>query len=220
MKAHKNWKEFLLPELTKPYYIEMKEFLKKESKSHIILPRSEDWFNCLSIDPNKIKVVILGQDPYYNINQANGYSFSVPPDVNPPPSLLNIYKEIENEYNIKMSVNNGNLYPWVDQGVLLLNCILTVRQNKPLSHANIGWETFTNQIIRSISENFNPKVFLLWGKYAQEKKPLIDNNKNLILMSSHPSPRSAEYGFLGNNHFITANNFLIKHNMSPIDWKI
>lgn len=220
MKAHNNWKEFLMPELDKSYYKNLKETLREESKKYVIFPKSEDWFNSLSVDPKEIKVVILGQDPYYSSNQANGYSFSVSKNILPPPSLLNIYKEIENEYKIKMPTDNGNLYPWVEQGVLLLNCILTVRKNEALSHANIGWEEFTNQIIRSVSDNFSPKVFLLWGKYAKEKKYLIDDKKNLVLMSSHPSPRSAQYGFLGNNHFIMANNFLKEHNIDTINWQL
>lgn len=220
MKAHENWIPLIKQEINKEYYLNLIKFLKEDLKKYDILPDSDNWFSSLSIDPLKIKVIILGQDPYYNYSQAHGFSFSVPNGIMPPPSLLNIYKEIENEFKIKMSRKNGNLMPWVNQGVLLLNSILTVRKNQPLSHANIGWETFTDKIIYEISQQKNPKAFLLWGKYAKSKIKLINPNNNLILTSTHPSPRSADYGFFGNNHFILTNKFLQNNEIEPIDWTI
>lgn len=220
MKAHPNWIPLIKNEIYKDYYLNLTKFLKKELENYEIVPKSQDWFNSLSLDPLKIKVVILGQDPYYNQSQAHGFSFSVPQGISIPPSLMNIYKEIENELNIKMPTKNGNLLPWVNQGVLLLNSILTVRKNAPLSHANEGWEQFTDKIIHEVSNQNNPKVFLLWGKYAKSKVGLINPKNNLILTSPHPSPRSADYGFFGNNHFLLTNKFLKENNLEPINWLI
>lgn len=220
MKAHINWKSLIGKELNKPYYKNLIEFIKKERNEFKIVPKNENWFNALSLDPEKIKVVILGQDPYCNEKQANGFAFSVPHNIVPPPSLLNIYKEIENQYQYIMSKTNGDLTPWVEQGVLLFNSILTVRAKQPASHANKGWEEFTNTIIKTISDTYNPKVFILWGNYAKSKAYLIDSKKNLILMAAHPSPKSAENGFFGNNHFVLANNFLKSNGLSPINWEI
>jgi uracil-DNA glycosylase len=220
MKANDEWKIFLQEEINKQYYINLVNFLKKEMNEYTVYPPKEEWFNCLKLAPKDIKVVIIGQDPYINPNQAHGFSFSVPENIAPPPSLLNIYKEIENEYNITMSKKNGNLLPWVNQGVLLLNSILTVRKGESASHKNKGWELFTDQIIKTLSDSFSPKVFILWGAFAKTKINLIDENKNLILTSVHPSPMSAYQGFFGNQHFIKANNFLIENNIEPINWQI
>lgn len=220
MKAHENWKPYLLSEMQKDYYHRLVSFLKKEQQSYDIFPNKEDWFNSLSINPEEIKVVILGQDPYFSPDQAHGFSFSVPPNIQPPPSLINIYKEIEAEFNVEMSSTNGNLLPWVKQGILLLNSVLTVRKGEPASHKNQGWEQFTDRIIEVVSENYEPKVFMLWGAYAKSKEPLIDKKKNLVLTSSHPSPRSADYGFFGNGHFKKANIFLENQGMEPINWVI
>lgn len=221
MKAHVDWQEYLEEEITKNYYKNLKIFLKNEiSQGKIIYPKQENWFNALSISPKDIKVIILGQDPYHGENQAHGFSFSVEKNIKLPPSLKNIYLEIEKEFGYKMSTKNGNLMPWINQGVLLLNSILTVEKNKPGSHKNQGWEIFTDKIISILSANFEHKVFLLWGNFAINKEKLIDHNKHLILKSPHPSPFSAYNGFFGNNHFLTTNQYLQKHLQKEINWII
>lgn len=221
MKAHVDWKEYLEEEITKDYYKNLKNFLKNEiNQGKIIYPKQENWFNALSISPKDIKVIILGQDPYHGENQAHGFSFSVEKNIKLPPSLKNIYLEIEKEFGYKMSTKNGNLIPWIDQGVLLLNSILTVEKNKPGSHKNQGWEIFTDKIISILSVNFEHKVFLLWGNFAINKEKLIDHNKHLILKSPHPSPFSAYNGFFGNNHFLITNQYLQQHLQKEINWII
>jgi uracil-DNA glycosylase len=219
MKAHPDWENFIRPELEKPYYIELKNFLKKEMQTKTIYPKTENWFNALSLSPDEVKVIIIGQDPYHGDNQAHGFSFSVQKGVAIPPSLVNIYKEIAREFNIEMSKKNGDLTPWVNQGVMLLNSILTVERNRAASHRGQGWETFTDKIIQTISDNFENKVFMLWGNYAIGKQNLIDKNRHLILTSAHPSPL-ARGAFDGNGHFLKANEYLKEHNMNPIDWQI
>jgi uracil-DNA glycosylase len=219
MKAHPDWENFIRPELEKPYYIELKNFLKKEMQTKTIYPKTENWFNALSLSPDEVKVIIIGQDPYHGDNQAHGFSFSVQKGVAIPPSLVNIYKEIAREFNIEMSKKNGDLTPWVNQGVMLLNSILTVERNRAASHRGQGWETFTDKIIQTISDNFDNKVFMLWGNYAIGKQNLIDKNRHLILTSAHPSPL-ARGAFDGNGHFLKANEYLKEHNMNPIDWQI
>ncbi|MEK7150370.1 MAG: uracil-DNA glycosylase, partial [Patescibacteria group bacterium] len=176
-------------------------------------------FNAFNLAPfDKVKVVILGQDPYHGKGQAHGLSFSVPDRINPPPSLVNIFKEIESDLNVKIQKTNGNLENWAKQGVLLLNAILTVRANNPASHRNLGWEKLTNAVIKALSNKREHIVFLLWGKFAQEKENLIDASKHLILKAPHPSPFSANSGFFGCKHFSKTNDYLIKTGQTPIDW--
>ncbi|HPZ88392.1 MAG TPA: uracil-DNA glycosylase, partial [Flavihumibacter sp.] len=177
-------------------------------------------FNAFAHTPlAKVKVIILGQDPYHNPGQAHGLSFSVPDGVAPPPSLLNIYKEITADLGVQMP-RNGNLSKWADQGVLLLNASLTVRMNEPGSHAKIGWMDFTNAVIKQISDDRQHLVFLLWGRFAQEKQQLIDATKHLILKAAHPSPLSAHNGFFGCRHFSRSNEYLVKNGINPIDWSL
>lgn len=218
--AHINWKNYLQEEIKKDYYKKILRTLNEDiSNGKIIYPSKEKWLNVLNMNPEDIKVVIIGQDPYHGPNQAQGYSFSVEKGINIPPSLKNIYAEIEKEFNIKMSQSNGDLTPWVQQGVFLLNAILTVEKSKPASHKNLGWEEFTNKLIKIISDNCENVVFLLWGKFAEGKKTLIDSNKHLILTSAHPSPYSV-HNFFGNNHFIKTNDYLTQHHKKPINWEI
>lgn len=219
MKAHENWKPLLQQEIEKPYYLQLVEFLKIELNKHTIYPIQENWFNALNTSPEDIKVIILGQDPYFNPGQAHGYAFSVQDTTPVPPSLRNIYKEIESDLQITMSRKNGDLTPWVNQGIMLLNSILTVRQGEPSSHKDKGWEIFTDEIIKKLSDNYNDKVFILWGAFAQSKRKLIDESKHLVLTSSHPSPLAA-HRFWGNKHFSKTNDYLISKKKSPIDWSI
>ncbi|MCL4144297.1 UNVERIFIED_CONTAM: hypothetical protein GTU68_036603 [Idotea baltica] len=185
-----------------------------------IFPESRLIFNAFNTLPlNKIKLVILGQDPYHGVGQAHGFCFSVPRGITIPPSLKNIYKELQRDLNIK-TPQHGCLQSWVEQGVLLLNTSLTVEQGKAGSHSKKGWQLFTDKIIQLVSKKQCHVVFLLWGSHAQSKTELIDRSKHLILSSSHPSPLSAYRGFLGNGHFSQANNFLVEHRISPIDWSL
>jgi uracil-DNA glycosylase len=221
MKINKEWEDFVSHEEEKQYYKDLQKYLKNEELNRkIIFPKKENWFNALTISPKNISVIILGQDPYHGDNQAHGFSFSVKENTKLPPSLKNIFKEIEQEFNIEMSTHNGNLTPWVNQGVMLLNTVLTVEKSKPRSHKGKGWEVFTDEIILELSQKYCEKVFLLWGNDAIEKSHLIDNTKHLILTSPHPSPFSAHKGFLGNNHFKLANNYLIKTGKKAINWQI
>ena len=216
-----DWDNLLVDEFQKEYYLKIRDFLKKEYKEQTIYPSMYDIFNALKTTSYKdVKVVILGQDPYHNPGQAHGMSFSVKEGITPPPSLLNIYQEIENEFGYDMPKDYGYLMSWANQGVLLLNTVLTVRENNPQSHKNCGWEIFTDKVIELLNERPEPIVFLLWGSNAKNKKPLITNKNHLILESVHPSPLSAYRGFFGCNHFIKANEFLIKNNLTPINWKI
>ena len=215
-----DWNEILNNEFSKDYYLSLREFLKKEYTNKIIYPDKYDIFNALHYTPYKnIKVVILGQDPYHGINQAHGLSFSVKPGIKIPPSLLNIYKELNSDLGCYIP-NNGYLKKWADQGILLLNTSLTVRAGEANSHKNIGWEIFTNRIISLINEKSDPVVFLLWGNNAISKKSLITNKQHLILSSAHPSPLSASRGFFGSKPFSKINKFLISVNKDPIDWQI
>ena len=186
-----------------------------------IFPAADKILNAFELTPfEKIKVVIIGQDPYHQAGQAHGLSFSVPTGIKIPPSLRNIYKEIERSTGNAMDHDNGNLTPWAEQGVLLLNAVLTVRAGKPGSHAGIGWGAFTNKIIQMLSEQKNGLIFLLWGKFAQEKTKWIHSDKHHILTAPHPSPFSAHKGFLGCNHFVLTNELLIQQGDKPINWKI
>ena len=215
-----NWDDILKDEFDKQYYLELREFLIKEYKSHLIYPDKYKIFEALKLtDYEDVKIVILGQDPYHGPNQAHGLAFSVSLGVPIPPSLLNIYKELERDINFRIP-NHGYLVDWSKQGVLLLNTALTVRAGMANSHRGKGWEVFTDQVIRLLSLREKPMVFLLWGKNAAEKEALIDTSKHLVLKAPHPSPLSAHRGFLGCGHFSKANEFLIKNSLAPINWQL
>lgn len=215
-----NWDDILKDEFDKQYYLELREFLIKEYKSHLIYPDKYKIFEALKLtDYEDVKIVILGQDPYHGPNQAHGLAFSVSLGVPIPPSLLNIYKELERDMNFRIP-NHGYLVDWSKQGVLLLNTALTVRAGMANSHRGKGWEVFTDQVIRHLSLREKPMVFLLWGKNAAEKEALIDTSKHLVLKASHPSPLSAHRGFLGCGHFSKANEFLTKNSIAPINWQL
>ncbi len=215
-----DWKNILDDEFNKEYYQKLRTFLTNEYRTKVIYPDKYDIFNALYFTPYKdVKVVILGQDPYHGAGQAHGLSFSANPNIKIPPSLLNIYKELNSDLGCYIP-NNGYLKKWSDQGVLLLNTSLTVRAGEANSHQKIGWEIFTDKIISLINEKEDPVVFLLWGNNAIKKKNLITNKKHLILTSVHPSPLSASRGFFGSKPFSKINNFLISVNKKPIDWQI
>lgn len=215
-----DWKDLLEDEFNKEYYQTLRNFLTNEYKTKTIYPDKYDIFNALHFTSYKdIKVIILGQDPYHGPGQAHGLSFSVNPGIKIPPSLLNIYKELNSDLGCYIP-NNGYLKKWADQGVLLLNTSLTVRAGEANSHKSIGWEIFTDKIISLVNEKEDPVVFLLWGNNAIKKKNLITNKRHLILTSVHPSPLSASRGFFGSKPFSKINNFLISINKKPIDWQI
>jgi len=215
-----SWRVILKDEFQKKYFTKLKSFLLNEKKNHTICPKGKDIFSAFNLCPfNTIKVVIIGQDPYHGEGQANGLSFSVPEGVTPPPSLKNIFKELHTDLNCKIP-NNGNLYKWAKQGVLLLNATLTVRLKKAGSHQKKGWEEFTNKVIMEVSERKEGVVFLLWGRFAQDKESLINSNKHYILKASHPSPFSAYSGFFGCKHFSKTNTKLLEQQMSSINWQI
>lgn len=212
------WDEALIQEKDKPYFTKLSIFLKNEYKEQTIYPPADMVMNAMNLVPlEKVKCVILGQDPYHGPNQAMGLSFSVQDGITPPPSLKNIYKEIENEFGMKMPENNGNLTPWAKQGVLLLNTILTVRAHSPRSHENKGWENYTDAVINAIETQNRPIVYMLWGNNAKTKKLLVKNPMHLVLESSHPSPYSAS-GFFGNGHFFKCNDYLVRNGETPINW--
>lgn len=220
MAIDNDWLEPLSAEFKKPYYKELYSFVKNEYKTRIVYPPSEDIFNAYLHTPLKnVKVLILGQDPYHEPGQAHGLSFSVNPGVEIPPSLVNIYKELNDDLGLKIP-NNGYLTKWADQGVMLLNTVLTVRAHQAFSHSKHGWEEFTDSTIRILNEQEKPIVFMLWGKPAQEKAKMLNNPKHLVLLAPHPSPLSAYRGFFGCKHFSKANDFLIKQGERPIDWQI
>ena len=219
-KLEKSWENKMKKEFEKDYFSILNQFLKQEYKEQTIFPEKKLIFNTLNSTPfNKVKVVIIGQDPYHAKGQAHGLSFSVTEGIKTPPSLVNIFKEIESDLKIN---NDGkrDLTKWAKQGVLLLNATLTVRENTAGSHQNKGWEQFTDQIISTISEERKDLVFLLWGKFAQNKAKLIDKKKHHILVSSHPSPLSSYRGFLGCKHFSECNNILIRDNKTEINWQL
>lgn len=220
VKFNNSWDELLKEEFEKPYYQQLRAFLKEEYSHYIIYPDMNDIFNALKATAYEdVKVVILGQDPYHGPNQAHGMAFSVKPDVKIPPSLLNIYKELNETMGCYIP-NNGYLMKWAKQGVLLLNTVLTVRAGKPQSHKDKGWEIFTDYIIRLLNEREDPIVFVLWGTPAKKKASLITNARHKILTATHPSPLSAYNGFFGCNHFNQINDFLVKHDKTPIDFQI
>ncbi|SHH12844.1 uracil-DNA glycosylase [Clostridium grantii] len=215
-----SWQLLLEDEFKKDYYLKLRKFLIKEYKTQTVYPDMYHIFNSLKFtDYKDVKVVILGQDPYHGANQAHGLSFSVKPDVAIPPSLLNIYKELQSDLNCFIP-NNGYLEKWARQGVLLLNAVLTVKAGEANSHQNIGWEHFTNKIISLLNEREKPIVFILWGKNAQSKLKIITNPAHYIIQSVHPSPLSAYRGFLGSKPFSETNNFLMSIGENPIDWQI
>jgi uracil-DNA glycosylase len=219
VKIESSWKKVLTPLFEKPYFTQITNHLKTEKElNRTIYPKGSLIFNAFNQTPfNEVKVVILGQDPYHQPGQAMGLSFSVPDDVKTPPSLLNIYKELNKDIGMPIP-KTGNLSKWAEQGVLLLNTALTVRANEPASHSKIGWADFTNDIIKIISAQQNNVVFLLWGNFAHQKQLLIDATKHKILKAAHPSPLSAHNGFFGTKHFSSANQYLSLHHKNPIDW--
>ena len=214
------WKAALHEEFNKPYFAEIVQFLKTEKKAgKTIYPPGPLIFNAFTHTPfNNVKVVILGQDPYHNPGQAHGLSFSVPDKVAAPPSLVNIFKEINSDLGI--AIHKPNLEKWAEQGVLLLNASLTVEANKPMSHTKIGWNLFTDSVISHISKDKDHVVFILWGAFARSKEVLIDRSKHLVLTSAHPSPLSAHNGFFGSGHFSKTNKWLHEKGIKPIDWSL
>jgi len=221
VRIEATWKEILADEFKKPYFKGIVDHLKTEKgQGKTIYPPGSLIFNAFGQTPiDKVKVVIIGQDPYHGPRQAMGLSFSVPKGVPPPPSLINIFKELQDDVGIPIP-KHGDLTSWAQQGVMLLNASLTVRAAEPMSHSKIGWHIFTDCVISKISELREHVVFLLWGKFAQEKRGLIDANKHLILKSVHPSPLSASHGFFGCKHFSKTNEYLMKHGFDPINWAI
>jgi uracil-DNA glycosylase len=221
VKIESSWKEILRSEFNKPYFQQIALHIKTEkSQGKIIYPPGPLIFNAFNTTPfDKVKVVILGQDPYHGPGQAHGLCFSVPGGIAPPPSLVNIFKELHEDIGINIPTH-GNLTHWAQQGVFLLNASLTVRAGDPMSHSKIGWAIFTDTVIKKISEAKKNVVFLLWGKFAQEKKILIDETKHLILKAAHPSPLSASAGFFGCRHFSKTNEYLMHNGIDPIDWRL
>ena len=218
MIMHNDWDSLFEQEIQKEYLEKIRYFLATEYKTKNIYPPKENIFSAFQLTAKKdTKVVILGQDPYHGPGQAHGLAFSVNPDVVIPPSLRNMYKEIELEYNVKLN-RSGDLRDWAKQGVLMLNPILTVEEHKPLSHQKIGWQNFTNQALIELNKEDRPIVFMLWGNKAKEAMKFLDNPKHLILTSVHPSPLSASRGYFGCNHFKLANQFLQEHGSTPINW--
>ena len=215
-----DWLEYIQPEFGKEYYKELYTKVKEEYATTRIFPDSGDIFNAFHLTPlSDVRVVILGQDPYHNVGQAHGLCFSVKPGIDAPPSLVNIYKELQDDLGLKIP-NNGYLVKWAEQGVLLLNTVLTVRAHQANSHRGIGWEQFTDAVIKILDAQDRPIVFLLWGAPAQQKKAMLHNPKHLILEAPHPSPLSAYRGFFGCKHFSKTNEFLVANGYKPIDWQI
>lgn len=215
-----DWLAELAPEFHKPYYKELYQFVSKEYQTAQIFPPADDIFNAFHLTPlSQVKVVIIGQDPYHNVGQAHGLCFSVKPDVDVPPSLVNIYKELHDDLGCEIP-NNGYLVKWAKQGVLMLNTVLTVRAHMANSHRGKGWEEFTDAAIRALNRQDRPIVFILWGRPAQTKEKMLDNPQHLILKAPHPSPLSAYNGFFGSKPFSQTNRFLEEHGVTPIDWQI
>jgi uracil-DNA glycosylase len=221
VKIEASWKEILSQEFSKSYFLQLVNFLKTErAAGKIVYPPGQLIFNAFNTTPfDKVKVLILGQDPYHGPGQAHGLCFSVPNGIVPPPSLINIFKELQSDIGL-VPPKHGNLTHWAEQGVMLLNASLTVRANEPMSHANIGWAEFTNTVISKISALKKNVVFILWGKFAQEKQALIDETRHYLLKAAHPSPFSADKGFFGCRHFSKTNEWLVGHGIDPIDWKL
>ncbi len=220
VKLGNDWDNIIGEEFEKEYYLKLRAFLKNEYANYTVYPDMYDLFSALKATSySNTKVVIIGQDPYHEPNQAHGMCFSVKPGVQIPPSLLNMYKEIRDEYGYDIP-NNGYLMPWAEQGVLLLNAVLTVREGQAGSHANKGWEEFTDNVIRALNKREEPVIFMLWGNYARKKAELIDTNRHFVLEAAHPSPLSASRGFMGCGHFKKANSILVSLIKSPINWQI
>jgi uracil-DNA glycosylase len=221
VKIEPGWKELLKEEFNKPYFEQITHHLKTEkSQGKIIYPPGSQIFNAFDTTPiDHVKVVILGQDPYHGPRQAHGLCFSVQDGIPPPPSLINIFKELNEDIGIRIP-NHGNLTAWARQGVFLLNASLTVRAGEPMSHAKIGWASFTDTVIKKISDEKEHVVFMLWGKFAQDKRVLVDATKHLVLRAPHPSPLSAHNGFFGCKHFSKANQYLMSKGIDPIDWQL
>lgn len=218
VKIEQSWKALIQEEFDKPYFAELTEFVRAEYKSYRIYPPGSQIFNAFNLCPfDKVKVVIIGQDPYHGPGQAHGLCFSVNDGVPFPPSLRNIFKEVNADTGAPIP-QSGNLTRWATQGVLLLNATLTVREHSAGSHQRRGWESFTDAVIRIISEQKSKVVFILWGAYAQSKASLIDSSRHLVLRSVHPSPLSAHAGFFGNHHFSLANDYLVRNGLTSIDW--
>jgi uracil-DNA glycosylase len=218
VKIAASWKAHLEAEFSKPYFTELISFVKSEYNTQVVYPPGKEIFRSFdACDFDKVKVVIIGQDPYHGPGQANGLCFSVRENMKMPPSLVNIFKEIRNDLG-KPIPQNGDLERWAHQGVLLLNATLTVRASSPGSHQNKGWETFTDAVIKTISDQKEHVVFLLWGAYAQKKGEIIDRQKHYVLLSPHPSPFSADRGFFGNKHFSKTNDYLKSKGLKEIDW--
>jgi len=220
MAINNDWLEPLSAEFKKPYYADLYKKVLEEYKTKTVYPKSTDIFNAYEYTNFKdVKVLILGQDPYHEPGQAHGLCFSVNPGIDIPPSLVNIYKELQSDQGCYIP-NNGYLKKWADQGVMLLNTVLTVRAHAANSHKGIGWETFTDATIKALNEQDRPIVYMLWGRPAQEKSAMLNNPKQLVLKAPHPSPLSAYRGFLGCGHFSKANEFLVENGLDPIDWQI
>jgi uracil-DNA glycosylase len=221
VKIEPSWKNALQKEFGKPYFEQIVNHLKTEkSQGKTIFPPGRFIFNAFDSTPfDNVKVVIIGQDPYHGAGQAHGLCFSVPDGVQPPPSLVNIFKELKEDLGVQVPAH-GNLAKWAGQGVFLLNASLTVRSGEPMSHSRIGWAEFTDHVIRTISDLKKHVVFMLWGKFAQEKRALIDETRHLVLRSAHPSPLSASAGFFGCRHFSKANEYLVSKGIDPVDWSL
>ena len=219
VKIEESWREVLQPQFDSVYFEMLTTFVRKAYQATTVYPPGSKIFEAFNRTPfDKVKVVILGQDPYHGPNQAHGLCFSVQDGIQPPPSLINIYKELQKEYGVAVNMTNGNLTRWADQGVLLLNATLTVEAGKAGSHQGKGWETFTDAAIKALSDRREGLVFMLWGSYAQQKGRVIDRSKHLVLESSHPSPLSVYRGFDGCGHFKKANQYLQSRGQEPIDW--
>jgi uracil-DNA glycosylase len=213
-----SWRPALAAEVKEPYFQELRRFLEEERRTHTVFPPEDEVFSQLELTPyDAVRVLILGQDPYHGPNQSHGLAFSVRPGVRPPPSLVNIFKELHDDQGCPIP-KQGSLTRWAEQGVLLLNAVLTVRRKEPNSHKNRGWERFTDAIIRAVSDRPTPVVFILWGAYAQKKAELIDESRHVVLRSAHPSPYSADRGFFGSRPFGKANEALETSGQEPVDW--
>ncbi len=221
IRLEASWKQVLLDEFSKDYMKQLKQFLQTQKQAgKVIYPKGDEYFRALDLTPfDKVKVVVLGQDPYHGPGQAHGLCFSVQPGVQPPPSLVNMYKELETDLGIS-PVQHGYLEHWAKQGVLLLNSVLTVEHKQAASHQGQGWETFTDRIIAELNEHREKLVFILWGSYAQRKAAVVDTGRHLVLKAPHPSPLSAYRGFFGSRPFSQANQYLQQQGLEPIDWKL
>jgi uracil-DNA glycosylase len=215
-----SWRPVLGAEIEKPYFQDLQRFLAEERSAHQVFPPEAEVFSALELTPpERVNVLLLGQDPYHDDNQAHGLCFSVRPGIRPPPSLVNMFKELETDVGCRRP-NNGYLVPWAKQGILMLNAVLTVRAHTPNSHKDKGWEKFTDEIIRKVSAKADPVVFVLWGGYAQKKEKLIDATRHVVLKGVHPSPLSAKNGFFGSKPFSAVNRALQAAGKPPIDWQL